>query len=314
MTRASGVLLHPSSLPGRGIGDLGEEARRFVDWLVDAGQTLWQVLPLGPVGDGDSPYSGLSAFAGNPLLISLGALAAQGLLHADELTAHPVGAEPIEYPVLARWKHAGCGRRTVAFRAGAAPALEAEFAAFRERSSAWLDDLRAVPGAARTVQRRALDALGGGAPRARAGGARAMGRELADEVERHAFVQFLFDRQWQALRAHAHGRGVRIIGDIPIFVAHDSADVWAHRRPLPARRARRARAWWPACRPTTSARPASSGAIRSTAGTRMAARRLSLVDRRASAPTLELVDLVRIDHFRGFEALLGGPGRRSRPR
>jgi 4-alpha-glucanotransferase len=228
--RASGVLLHPTSLPGTGIGDLGDHAHGFVSWLADAGQTFWQVLPLVPVGQGGSPYDGLSAMAGNPLLVSPELLARDGLLGAADLAAdEELSAERVDYAAAARWKDRLLRRAYGAFRADWAPGLWAEFADFRRREAGWLADFALW---------MALREATGGAPwteweaglRDREPDALARAREeLRDDVERQELAQWLFDRQWQELRRHAAARGVRIIGDVPIFVSHDSADVWANR-------------------------------------------------------------------------------------
>jgi 4-alpha-glucanotransferase len=228
--RASGVLLHPTSLPGTGIGDVGTEAHRFVSWLAEAGQTFWQVLPLVPVGEGGSPYDGLSAMAGNPLLVSPELLVRDGLLSEADLAAGAeLLAERVDFREVTRWKDLLLRRAYGAFRSEWAPGLRAELAAFRRREAAWLPDFALW---------MALREACGGVPwtewepglRDRAPEALARAREeLRDDVERHELAQWLFDRQWQALRRHAAERGVRIIGDVPIFVSHDSADVWANR-------------------------------------------------------------------------------------
>lgn len=226
--RTSGILLHPTSLPGRGIGELGEAAYRFVDWMAGAGQTLWQVLPLVPVGQGASPYNGLSAMAGNPLLLDLDALAGEGLLEPDDLRGIECTAGRIDFSALIAWKDRLLWQAHTAFRAGAAPALREPFRMFRTRHAAWLDDyalFRALReqrgGVCWTEWERPIRLRDPAALRAAAG-------ELENETGRYAWEQFLFDHQWAALHEYAHSRGVRIMGDIPIFVALDSADVWVH--------------------------------------------------------------------------------------
>jgi len=228
--RNSGILLHPTSLPGPyGIGDLGGEARRFVDFLVRAGQTLWQVLPLGPTGYGDSPYQCFSAFAGNPLLISPEALVEDGLLTADDLRDVPAFPDDhVDFGPVIAWREALLGRAAERFREGAAPAIEQDFDAFCTAQASWLDDF-ALFMALKEEHRLATwstwpadlalrDPLALDAARAR----------LADSVAKHKVCQVMFFRQWSALRRYANQRGVRIVGDIPIFVAYDSADVWAN--------------------------------------------------------------------------------------
>ena len=227
LPRASGLLLHPTSLPGRyGIGDLGPEAYAFVDWLAETGQTWWQILPLGPVGYGGSPYQSPSSFAGNPLLISLDRLAGRGWLDARQLAAVPdQPADRVDFDAAAelRWEWL---RR--AFRGFAASGEDPAFDAFREEHRSWLDDY---------VFFQALRDAHDGQPWyqweptlvAREPEACARWREqLAEGIRFHEFVQYAFETQWQGLRAACKEKGIRLIGDVPIFVAEDSADVWAH--------------------------------------------------------------------------------------
>jgi len=228
--RASGLLLHPTCLPGRyGIGDLGADARGFVRFLGEARQTLWQVLPLGPTGYGDSPYQCFSAFAGNPLLISPDDAAEDGALSHDDLRAAPeLPDDRVEFGRVIAFKADLLAAAAARF-AGSAPAsLAAEYEAFRAAEAHWLDDYAlfmalkdAHAGAPwpewdRDLRRRAPSAVA----RAR--------RDHAAAIARQSFLQFLFFRQWRRLRAEANAAGIRIVGDLPIFVAYDSADVWAH--------------------------------------------------------------------------------------
>lgn len=222
--RASGVLLHVTSLPGRhGNGDLGSEARRFVDWLADAEQSYWQMLPVAPCGEGNSPYSAQSAFAGNPLLIALEPLVERGWLAASELArVGDFSSERVDYAKSTRFR-TRCLR--LAFERGR---HEVDLRSYRERNRGWLDDyalfraLKSTHGDDWTqwavqLRDRQADALA------------LAQRELADEVAFRCFEQYVFDEQWTALRSYAHARGVALIGDIPIFLAQDSADVWQHR-------------------------------------------------------------------------------------
>lgn len=223
--RSSGILLHPTSLPGRyGIGDLGPEAHRFIDFLADAGQRIWQVLPLGPTGYGDSPYQLFSAFAGNPLLVSLDQLAGEGLLSRDELAQSPrFPADEVDYGRVIRFKLPLLRAAFERFEGSA------DFDAFRHANAAWLDDFALF---------MALKAAHGGEavwsrwePQVAARRPAAMAEwraRLAKEIEALEFAQYLFARQWRSLHSHARERGIRIMGDLPIYVAHDSADVWAN--------------------------------------------------------------------------------------
>jgi 4-alpha-glucanotransferase len=227
--RSSGVLLHPTSLPGGfGIGDLGPAARRFVAFLAEAGQSVWQVLPLGPTGYGDSPYQCFSAFAGNPLLVSPELLVAEGFLPASELDATPgFPNDRVDFGAVIPWKRALLERAAARFAAQADVARAPEFRAWCDRHAEWLEDYALF---------MALKDAFGGAPwcdwpeplRRREPEALTAARGVhAARVHAQRFSQWVFFRQWQSLREHAHARGITIMGDAPIFVAYDSADVWA---------------------------------------------------------------------------------------
>ena len=229
--RASGILLHPTSLPGPyGVGDLGAEAYAFVDFLAGAGQTLWQVLPLGPTGYGDSPYQCFSAFAGNTLLISPDKLVEQGLLaKQDTADAPQFAAERIEYGPVIEYKHKLLWRAFENFKRATDTPLRGEFDSFCQAAAAWLDDyalFRAMKdvrdGAAWHKWERPMVERDPGA-------LHAARTHLSEKIEARKFWQFLFFRQWGALKLYANERRVQIVGDIPIFVAHDSADVWVNK-------------------------------------------------------------------------------------
>jgi 4-alpha-glucanotransferase len=226
--RRSGILLHPTSLPGlHGHGDLGPEAHEFLRWLSRAGQSLWQMLPVVPPGGGDSPYDSPSSFAGSPELVSLRYLVEDGLLEPSDLIA-PSGlrnAERARYAAAKRFRERRLRKAFLRYQSGIARHGLEEL---RERERFWLADYALY--AALKVQQR-------GAPwftwqselRRREPAALAAARvELADEIAYHEFVQLMFDRQWQRLRGHARHLGVLLLGDIPMFVAHDGADVWQH--------------------------------------------------------------------------------------
>ncbi len=225
--RHAGILLHPTSLPGPGgIGDLGNAAERFVDWLVAAGQTRWQILPLGPTGMGNSPYSAFSAFAGNPDLVALDRLVADGLLSPGDLRAT---AEAADADATRRVRAEALRLAAERFFAGQGTHLRPEFEAFRIEQAGWLDDYCLFM-AIRAEQRQACWIDWPEPLRLRDERALAAARQrLAAEIDACAFAQFVFDQQWAALRRYANERGVLIFGDIPIFVAYDSADVWANR-------------------------------------------------------------------------------------
>jgi 4-alpha-glucanotransferase len=229
LDRQSGIFCHVASLPGpQGVGSLGEPARRFVDFLARADQSLWQFCPVGPttVDYGNSPYSALSAVAGNPLFVDLADLCDRGWLDGVEAATFDEGS--VEYERVTAHVEAHLHRAHEGFETRATPAARKAFTTFRE-SNDWLDDyalFRALKtdhgGAAwtewpRGERDREPDAL-----------AAARGR-VADDVAFHEFCQFCFDQQWAALRAYAAERDVSLVGDVPIYVAGDSADVWANR-------------------------------------------------------------------------------------
>ena len=227
--RSGGILIHPSSLPGPyGIGDLGPQAFKFIDWLESTGCKLWQVLPLGPTGYGDSPYQCFSAFAGNPYLISFDGLIEDGLLTQDDFTDMPeFDASRVDFGSLIPWK---LDLLQEAFsRLSSAPdAFQKEFDDFCKSNASWLDDY--------ALFMSIKEANGGGAwsewsedQRKRKKAAMDKARkDYAESIQRYSFYQFIFFRQWNKLRAYADERDIKIIGDIPIFIAYDSADAWSN--------------------------------------------------------------------------------------
>ncbi|OYT72065.1 MAG: 4-alpha-glucanotransferase [Chloracidobacterium sp. CP2_5A] len=229
--RACGLLLHPTSLPGPdGIGALDGNLEGFLDFLAAAGQSYWQILPLAPTGYGDSPYAGLSAFAGNPLLIPAESLVELGLVPQERLRDCPsFPADRVDYGAVIPWKRALLAEAFERFAASAPAAWRTDFQAFCAAEADWLNDY---------AQFCALKDAHGGRPwsdwpaalrdRDPAALAAAM-RELGPAAASHQFRQWLFFRQWQRAREACRKRGIRVIGDAPIFVAYDSADVWANR-------------------------------------------------------------------------------------
>jgi 4-alpha-glucanotransferase len=306
--RASGILLHPTSLPGRfGIGDLGEEAYRFADFLVAAGQSLWQVLPLGPTGYGDSPYACYSAFAGNTLLISPDKLFEAGLLSKAELDEIPsLPEERIDFEQAHKSKDALLARSFARYQRTTDTEFRSVFETFAELNASWLDDYALF---------RALKTAHGGVSwheweqplvRREAAALTKARAELHEQIEAHKFFQFLFSRQWFALKAYCNERGIKLIGDIPIFVAHDSADVWTNPdqfklddngRPLVV----------------AGVPPDYFSATGQFWGNPLYNWKRMLADgfnwwiERVRA-TLQTVDIARIDHFRGFAACWEIPG------
>jgi 4-alpha-glucanotransferase len=302
LPRASGVLLHPTSLPGpHGSGDLGREARIFVDWLVTAGQTLWQVLPLGGIGPGNSPYMSNSAFAGNPLLIDLQELHQQGWLDAADLVPVPgLLAAWIDYAVVYPFRMERLARAARRFAAQGSTAQRADFEHFRNEHRDWLDDYTLFM--ALCEHHAWVDWCEWPAPLARRDPkALAAAREAhAERIAFWEFCQWRFFRQWAALHAYANGKGVRIIGDAPIFIAYLSAEVWANPALFELD---------PVGRPTVVAGvpPDFFSATGQRWGNPLYRWSEHAEDGYAwwierVRRSMELVDILRIDHFRGFAA------------
>jgi 4-alpha-glucanotransferase len=229
--RASGILLHPTSLPGPfGIGDLGDEAYHFLDFLASSNQHLWQVLPLGPTGYADSPYASFSSFAGNHLLLSLHQLVKDGLLDESSLSHIPTfSAERVDFGTVIDFKMPLLWQSFERFSTAAKKAQEQRaFEQFLAKNSHWLNDyalFMALKDAHQGVSWTEWE------PdiRAREPAALDLWRErLSKQINFHAYLQYQFYNQWGQVRNYAAARGISLIGDLPIFVAHDSADVWAH--------------------------------------------------------------------------------------
>jgi 4-alpha-glucanotransferase len=299
--RSAGILLHPTSLPGPyGIGDLGEAAYQWVDGLVRSRQKWWQILPLGPTGYGDSPYQAFSAFAGNLYLISPDALVQEGLLNPADLEGYDFPADRVDYGPVIQFKLGLLARAWENFRGGFAAELKAAFAEFCDREAGWLNDfalfmaLKSAHGGdtwqswERDLVLRRPAAL----ERAR--------RKLDDPAGMHKFGQFLFFRQWLAVKDYANAKGVRLIGDVPIFVSGDSSDVWANPQLFLLDEQRQPRV-------VAGVPPDYFSSTGQLWGNPLydweAARRDGYAWWVARLrATLKQVDLIRLDHFRGFEA------------
>ncbi len=224
--RASGILLHITSLPGpHGVGDFGPAAYHFVDWLQGAGQRLWQVLPMTPIGPGDSPYQSVSAFAGSPLMVALEPLVERGWLTLGQVPAFDT--QRVDFARVAPWRMQQLRAAAAGFAERASAADRAALADWCAREAAWLDDYTLF---------MALEAAHGGQPwwtwddplaRRNEAALKTARKQHADEIAFWQFVQWCFDTQWQAVRDYAGARGVAIMGDLPIFIAHHSADCWA---------------------------------------------------------------------------------------
>ena len=306
--RASGVLLHPTSWPGPyGIGEIGPEADRFADFLQATGQHLWQILPLGPTSYGDSPYQSPSTFAGNPLWISFDLLVQDKLLSKSQLKNFPTfPADRVDFGPVIQARFAVLQKVCASFGEKASPEMQAEFADFCARSADWLADYALFS---------ALKDAHGGVPwtqwapelgRREPAALQAARKKFAAEIRAVQIAQYLFDRQWKRLRAHCAARRIQFVGDIPIFVAHDSADVWAHPHLFFLK---------PDGQPSVVAGVppdyfSATGQLWGNPLYNWEAHRAQNYDwwMARLRRIFELVDVVRIDHFRGFEAFWEIPG------
>ncbi|MCI0488371.1 MAG: 4-alpha-glucanotransferase [Blastocatellia bacterium] len=301
-SRSCGILLHPTSLPGRfGIGDLGSEAYNFADFLAASGQSLWQVLPLGPPGFGNSPYQSYSAFAGNTYLISPEHLLGDNLLSEDDLENAPrFPADSVDFGRSVEFKNALLEKAFENFKRHAPAQAREDFHDFDQYAEGWLNDYAMF----RAVKERHSGAVWNTwEPELARRDPEAMNRsrqELGDRVEAHKFFQYLFFKQWLALKAYCNSKGIKIIGDMPIFVAHDSVDVWTHPHlfKLDGDGTPTVVAGVP---PDDFSDTGQLWGNPLYDWKRMQADDFEWWVER-SAATLDIVDIVRMDHFRGFAA------------
>jgi 4-alpha-glucanotransferase len=306
--RVSGILLHPTSFPSRfGVGDLGARARRFIDFMAETGQQVWQVLPLGPTGFGNSPYMCYSAMAGNPLLISLETLRDEGFLNDGDFAGLPeFPTMRVDYDWVAEHKLPLLKRACENFMRGAKPEQRDAFTTFCQSKAYWLEDyalfmaLKEDQGGkswhqwAPELANRQPDEL----ERCR--------MRLADKIALQKFLQFEFSRQWSDLKQYANSQNIFIIGDIPIYVAHDSADVWAKRENFsldvrtgePAMMAGVPPDYFSSTGQLWGNPTYNWGQLRKTNFEWWIERFRAMLD---------YVDYIRIDHFRGFEGFWAVP-------
>lgn len=304
--RMAGVLMHPTSLPSPyGIGDMGKGAYDFIDFLAKSGQSLWQVLPLGPTGYGDSPYQLFSAFAGQPLIISPDKLIEMNLLSGEEVADNPAWGDRVDYGPVVEYKNLILKRAFSHFIMNEDAELAGKYQQFIRNNAFWLEDY--------ALYMACKEANGGTAwidwkdeyrnPSEQE--KETIKRTLDDKTEFYRFVQFIFFIQWSELKSYANERGIKIIGDMPIFVAFDSADVWASKDlfkldekgyPLsvagvpPDYFSATGQLW---------GNPVYDWDVMKADGFRWWVLRIT--------HQLKLYDFIRIDHFRGFEAFWAVP-------
>ena len=229
--RSSGILLHPTSLPGKyGIGSLGKEAYKFVDFLKKSNQKLWQIFPLGPTGYGDSPYQCFSSFAGNPYLIDFDLLIEQNLLTEEDLKDVNFGGneEYIDYGAIYNQKYPLLRKAYENFKANENKELKEKLETFKTENSSWLDDYSLYISLKNHFNGLPWNEWEDDIRTRKEAAINKYKAELTNEIEYHNFIQFLFFTQWNNVKKYANDNGIKIIGDIPIFVAVDSSDAWAN--------------------------------------------------------------------------------------
>ncbi len=302
--RSAGILLHPTSLPGDfGIGDLGPNAYHFVDFLNNAGQKLWQVFPLGPTGYGDSPYQCFSAFAGNPLLISPELLKQEGLLSQDDLNSYPkFNPHQIDFGPVINAKFELLHKAYQNFKAS--KNITDECKEFCKDNEYWLEDYALFMSAkhyndgVQWTQWESSIAF-----RKNLAGWK---KKLEDQINYHIFLQYTFNKQWTSLKNYVHQKGIKIIGDLPIFIAYDSADLWANKELFTVGKNGNLEfvAGVPPDYFSTTGQLWGNPLYR----WKEMEKDDFLWWRKRIANLLSLVDIIRIDHFRGFDAYWEIPG------
>ena len=305
--RSAGILLHPTSLPGKyGIGDLGSEAYKFVDFLKEAGQTLWQTFPLGPTGYGDSPYQCFSAFAGNPLLVSPEKLKEDGFLSDEELN-NPPKSDPkkIDYGQVIDYKKSILKKAYSNFK-NHSNGLDKEFEKFCNSHKEWLDDFALFMACKEHYGGAVWSSWEKGLVQRDKEVLTEWQNKLSDDIQYQKFIQFNFFRQWKTLRNYSNENGIKIIGDMPIFIAYDSSDLWANKELFTVDEEGNLTF-------VAGVPPDYFSATGQLWGNPLYKWDVMEKDdflwwRKRFSSLFEMVDIVRIDHFRGFEAYWKIPG------
>ena len=305
--RAAGILLHPTSLPGKfGIGDLGHEAYYFVDFLESAGQKLWQVFPLGPTGYGDSPYQCFSAFAGNPLLVSPEKLLEKGFLKKEELNNIPdSNPTKIGFGQVINYKKDILRKAFENYKRNH-NGVEEAFNQFCKANEEWLDDFALFMAAKEYHGGAVWTSWDKGLVHRDEIPMKEWKSKLADEIQYNKFVQFQFFDQWKELRSYANSKGIKIIGDMPIFIAYDSADLWANKNLFTVDNEGKLET-------VAGVPPDYFSATGQLWGNPLYRWKVMEQDdflwwRKRFSQLFEMIDIIRIDHFRGFDAYWEIPG------
>ncbi|MEO1375778.1 MAG: 4-alpha-glucanotransferase [Cyanobacteria bacterium J06635_10] len=304
--RASGVLLHPTSLPSKfGIGDLGESAYKFVDFLVSSGQKLWQILPLGPTGYEHSPYTmNFSAFAGNPLMISLEIMLEEGLLTHGELIPlekTESNLQRVDFDAVIPYKTKILQQAYQRFQKSLAETANREFENFCKEQASWLDDYVLFMALLEANDYKAWNFWDPAVARREQNALEAQRDKLKDAISYHKFLQYKFFQQWKKIRTYANDRNIKIVGDISIYVCHNSADVWANPEIFQLDSQTLESAYIAGVPPDYFSATGQLWGNPVYDWDKLEETNFSWWIERFRA-TLEYVDIVRIDHFRGFEA------------
>ncbi len=305
--RSAGILLHPTSLPGKyGIGTIGQEAFNFVDFLVHSGQTLWQIFPLGPTGYGDSPYQSFSAFAGNPLLINLEFLKEDGLLTQNNLDCIPIfDKHNIDFGKLIDVKNDLLHQAYQNYKT-TDPNFEKDCGSFCINNKDWLDDyalfmaVKEYHGGKLWTEWEKEIAL------RKTGAVKKWTEKLKYQIGFQKFLQFTFFKQWENLKKYANTKGIKIIGDIPIFIAYDSADLWANKSQFTVDKKGKLLT----CAGVPPDYFSPTGQLWGNPLYKWKAMEKDnfLWWQKRIKKILEFVDIIRVDHFRGFDAYWEIPG------
>jgi 4-alpha-glucanotransferase len=301
--RASGILLHPTSFPSRfGIGDLGLEAYKFIDFLAESAQQLWQILPLGPTGFGNSPYMCYSSLAGNPLLISPEKLQDQGLLTDEDFADLPeFSPDRVDYDRVIQTKMPMLRKACDRFQAHASEVEKKQFTGFCDATADWLEDYALFMALRDTFEGASWHTWEPDIAKAKPEAKEQWRQKLSDEINFHKYLQFEFFRQWSELKRYANLHHIHIIGDIPIYVAHNSVDVWAHRDIFAIDEETGEAALMAGVPPDYFSETGQLWGNPVYNWEQLEQDNFRWWVRRFQS-TLDYVDIVRIDHFRGFEA------------